>query len=320
MWDNHDYDEDGGGQRLKWAYSDNFGDTWTSAMELFPRHDNIQARLSGRLMLPIGWVVISGELYALADILDSPLLSTGFVGTLCRKVNSDGTLGTIHWVQISGGGTSVTPKSGYPSYSYDNTNWTAIVSYLTTQGRRASSGYSALSQLQTKLDHATNSYTASGGLIEQSELRMPYGSYFRIWRAFSAATLNDCYWTQYSRDGVTYFYPSTSDIPYPVSVGTVRQVALNKIALVGNPKNTGSIDRNPLIIAICGPDLIFKPQNIYTIRTCSDEHRFPGASKHGMISYPTFIMMSNGRIGCSYTTFGKEDIEFSSFILPDYIP
>lgn len=322
MWMCHSHDEHGCGQFIRYSYSDDFGDTWSSADTLFPQMaDMIRDTGSNiRFLMPIGFCEISGDLYAVAEVNDTGDLSGGYVGATARKINTNGTLGDINVVWTYDGSNVITGKTGYPTYTYDGTNWNAIKTWFTTSGKRPASHGSTGAILESRIT-TSGAISLSGTLIEQFELTMPYGSNFRIWRQLSGGiTGTDYYYTQYSRDGTTWYAPIKGNIPYPVTMGAIKQVGLNKIILVGNPHKDPALEiRSPLLMAVCGPDLQFLPQNIYNIRTGGSANRFEGSSKNGAYAYPDYIIMSNGRLGISYTTFGKEDIEFSSLIIPDYI-
>ena len=72
MHSTHDYDEEGIGMWVRWHYSDDSGDTWTNAGDLFPSHDVVDRRSgnSGRVVIPVDFVVFGGELFAVADVND----------------------------------------------------------------------------------------------------------------------------------------------------------------------------------------------------------------------------------------------------------
>lgn len=322
MWFTHSYDEHGPGQTLRHSYSDDYGLTWSSVVNLFDPMDDINVRLStreGRQIHTIGFVAVAGDLYALGDVIDESDLLSGFVGIIARKVNSDGSFGTPFWPWIYGGGTSVAPVSGYPSYSYDPTLWPDFLAYYTTAGQRQATAASGSIILESKLNHSTGAYSMTGGLIEPSEIVIPYtNSVFRIWRQYTGVPSAPDYYAYYAKDanGDTFYKPYVSNIPYPTSLGGLKVVG-SKIILIGNPENSTVIGRDPLILAIANADFQFKESNVYNLREDGEANRFEGGSKNGAFSYPSFIAMSNGKIGCSYTTYGKEDIEFMSFALPD---
>lgn len=322
QWFTHSYDEHGPGQTLRYRYSDDFGATWSEVVNLFEPMDDINVRLStreGRQIHAIGFVPIGNDLYALGDVIDESDLLSGFVGIIARKVNGDGSFGTPFWPWIYGGGTSVVPVSGYPSYSYNSSLWAQMVDYYTAPGQRQGTAASGGVVLESKLNPTTNVYSLTGTLIEPSEVVLPFDAgVFRIWRAYNGSLNQDYYYAYYSkdRDGNTFYKPFVTNIPYPVSLGSIEAIN-NKIVLIGNPENSTVIGRDPLILAIADADFQFKESNVYNLRENGEANRFEGGSKNGAFSYPSFIMMSNGRIGCSYTTYGKEDIEFMSFNLPE---
>lgn len=321
QWITHSYDEHGPGQTLRYSYSDDFGATWSSVVNLFDPMDDITVRLAtreGRQIHAVGFVPIGSDLYALGDVIDESDLLSGFVGIIARKVNSDGSLGTPFWPWIYGGGTSVTPVSGYPSYSYNSSLWAQIVAYYTTPGKRQGTAASGGVVLESKLNPTTNAYSVTGTLIEPSEIVIPYSNdVYRIWRAYNGSLNQDYYYAYYGKDtqGDSFYKPYITNIPYPVSLGSIGVVD-NKIILIGNPENSTVIGRDPLILAIADAEMQFKESSVYNLREDGEANRFDGGSKNGAFSYPSFIRMSNGRIGCSYTTYGKEDIEFMSFLLP----
>lgn len=324
QWFTHNRDEHGPGQFLRWSMSSDFGETWTPADTLFPPMDDVVelSTREGRAIHTLGFVPIGDSLYALGDVCDTADLLSGFRGVIARAIDNNGNLSDyIHWVWIYNGSGSVTPVDGYPEYPYDPTNWNAILAYFTTPGQRPAGSASSSDTLESKISHVTGAYTVLGTLIEPSEAVLPYGGYLRIWRRYIGApsSINN-YFLQYSFDGNTWGVPMGvgSNLPYPISLGCFVRLDSNKIALVGNPRNTGSWSRDPMIIAVAGPDMIFKQSNIHDLRRWGSQNRFSGDAKHGAYSYPHAILMSNGRVGVVYTTFGKEDIEFMSFDVPDY--
>lgn len=325
QWFTHNKDEHGPGQFLRYSISSDYGDTWTAADTLFPPMDDPSVRLStreGRQIHTLGFVPVGDSLYAIGDVMDSSDLLSGYRGLICRTIDTDGNLSDyIHWLWIYDSTGSVTPVAGYPSYPFDSTNWSVIYNYLRTPGQRPVGSGSSSAILQSKISHVTGAYSVTGTLIEPAELEMPYGGYIRLWRRYIGApsSVNE-YFTQYSFDGDTWGVPMGvgAQIPYPVSLGSLVRLDNDRVALIGNPRNTDNISRDPLIVAIAGPEMIFHEVNIYDLRKGGPLNRYTGDAKNGRYSYPSVIKMSNGRIGVSYTTYGKEDIEFLSFEVPTY--
>lgn len=92
MWANHTLGEDGPGQRILYATSDEWG-VWSEARELFPAPGPIKERTEvGIHLKPDRWMVIEGDLYAVVWVFDAGRYP------IARRVNFDGSYENAFYV------------------------------------------------------------------------------------------------------------------------------------------------------------------------------------------------------------------------------
>lgn len=322
MWMTHSADEHGPGQAIRYRVSNDFGITWTPVNYLFDPMDDIQLKRAdkySRYLNPVGFCELSDGFYVVAEAMDHPNLDVAPVGVIARRINNDGSLDAPFWIYRNDGlEMAPDPIVGYPAFTFDNSKLNEFINWFKIH-RPASHGASGIVfESRLRVEEGIYVYHINGNFTEQSQTQLPDGGYIRIWRGFYSPYTQLRIYAQYSEDGITYpSPPGASSIPSTRSKAVIKNID-GVIILMGNPISTdGRVGRDPLIMAMTDATLRFNPENIYNLRSGGLENRFNGALKNGAFSYPDFLKMSNGKIGLVYSTYGKENIEFSTFNLPE---
>ena len=282
--------EDAGGQMTVISASADDGDTWGAPTLVVP----LQSTFSGtgasyvngtRISYPRCFVTNdSAELYIVASIdqVSTPASSTGFIGKalVARKVNSDGTLGTLYRISEA----DYDPLSGISAIPYDSTLSASLLPKAklygiwggSAPGKTASTWLGWISQ-------SGNSYA------EPTTVDLGDGVMLRLWRSITTDT-NHVY-QGYSYDGGTRFDPlRATTLPNSPSSLYAFSMPDKSIALIGNPVDNGTL-RDPLYLATFSRTT-GKLKAVSAIRQgVSDVPVYPGDGKGGGASYPGAVVV-----------------------------
>jgi hypothetical protein len=301
---------------VRYQYSDDYGLTWSNPITLFEPQDDLTKNgrtEDGRVIIPAGFVIINGELYAIGDVTDytADQSSRVGVGEIARKINADNTLNDIYWIDtLSGSFTAPEPISGYPSYTFNESLRALIRDYVIQNPPEQPTRYYGVPDNDPL--NTWRTYHNGNQLAEPSIVQLPTGGYLKLWRALSGFT--NIKIGQVSDNGVVWGETFATEIPDSPS-STVTLNVDNKILVIGN--NEGST-RTPLFLAISQDGLTYNSENIYNVDTENNPAQYPDAFKNIGVQYPAAIRMSNNKILVAYSV-NKEDIRIAIFELPEIV-
>ena len=107
-------DEEVPGQYSRYQKSTDGGVTWSSPITLLESQDDITLGWTsfGRVQIPSGFAVADGKLYGVVDINDKGGSNSSRigVGVIAVEILSNGTMGSINWIEnVNGTGTAPSP-------------------------------------------------------------------------------------------------------------------------------------------------------------------------------------------------------------------
>jgi hypothetical protein len=288
----HGKDEEGAGSYTVYFYSDDNGATWTDGGILMPALDTyaIDEPYSGPRPIPARWVVIEGQLYALADCVNGVGSGRSMVGLFAIPVD-DGDAGTPILIHPS----TWTPEPGFPTYTYDpelfKKVWTAA-------------GY----PYGSTWNHGTNDlYPASpahltGRRDEVSKIKLDKG-FLLYWRT-TAAGENSVHQAQYSRNGFEFRDIFSTPLQLGSTRTCVRKMSDRYIFISG-----ADVSRLRLILGYSADGISWGRQDCYLLRSSETTLPiWPGEGKSGGASYPDVIELANGDYLAAFGERGKEII------------
>lgn len=282
--------------------------------DLFPPQDDLtKARsLGGRVCVPSGFAKVGGDLYALTDVNDrssgsDPRPRIG-VGILARKVNNDGSFGTIYWIEnVDGSLNAPNPISGYPAYTFNASLRNQIRDYFLNNPEERTDWYFSVPSsdpLYTEEDFNGKRLT------EPRIVQIPDERYMKIWRLVDTVVTNKV--VQFSQYGFDWGAPYDSQIPDSPSRTMVLKLSNNVVAVIGN--NEGDL-RDPLFLALSSDGLNYEAVNVYNIDNETSGAVYPGHGKGAGVQYPHAIQLSNEKL-CVIYSVNKEDIRAAIFDKP----
>lgn len=239
-WSCHDSTEDGTGQYVRWAASNDGGESWVRYGVMFPAMDRwdrgtMTPYTPGRTVKAERWVKANGSLYAIGNVNDLGNGPHGVEikigrGVIARKVTGT-TLGTIFWIHdnppLPLPGFTQYPDASDPAFSADATAIRAV-----------------MSEPQNKPMHAY--YDVGGGiqiypsqaipmLVEPTSCLLTDGSVLRFWRRYSGDGQR-VLWASVVEGG-NEAPPIPTQIPNDPSRAFVLTLSDGRVTLIGNLAN-----------------------------------------------------------------------------------
>ena len=307
IWQSHKQNEQSS-LRIFYSKSTDYGATWSSRVEIFEHQDDVDKALNlpVRQCLASGFIVIENELYAISDVndIDDTIVDSRIgVGVLARKVNSNGTFGTVEWFEnFDGSLTAPSPIPTYPSYNFNNVLRDKIKTEINSNPEKTLTWYQGVPITDT---YNTEVIYGSDLLYEPSVCQLPNGQWLKLWRWQKS---NSYKVAQFSTYGVSWGDINVTEVPDNPSKTTLLKSG-DKILMVGNNQNT---QRFALYLAVSTNGLDYNVNDIYNLDRDSNLISFSGAGKSQGCQYPSLIKMSNGKHACIYS-IKKENIRFSTF-------
>ncbi len=308
MWGNHPLGEDGPGQRILFAYSDEWG-VWSDAQELFPPPGPVKPRSeTGIHLKPDRWMVIDDNLYAVVFVFDAG----GYA--IARRVHFDGTYDNAFLVFTPSGGVQEFPvfMDGVPEpvYAAESANkirnWYPANGQVSWWGRFASTGQNVP---RNAVDGAT--------LIESFSYRARDGHlvlFARNWGHNANPVHNNRLYVTFRDGSGGWATPYPTDIPDSPSRADALTLPDGTVLLIGN-QNVSELDqpvyldRDPMTVSISDDGYTF--DRVYALRTGSRSHyRFSGVGgrNHGF-AYSQSIIHDGGLY--TFYSVSKEDMEIT---------
>lgn len=301
MWGNHPLGEDGPGQRILFAYSDEWG-VWSDARELFPAPGPVLARTEKGIHLKADrWFQVDGKLYAVVYVHGAGRYP------IAREVAYDGTLGAPFLLR------GLPRRARLPEEMQDHHQTPAQDAI-------------AVRLLQRFTDqHAVSWWAWSGEgvplrgvdearLIESFTYRARDGGYvllMRYWGHTGNPVHNNRMYVSFSDTLDRWSAPYPTDIPDSPSRAQALTLDDGTVLLIGNQiahtfDTALYLDRDPMTIALSDDGLTF--DRVYALRSGAPRrYRFPGVGgRNRGFAYASSLIHE----GWLYTLYsvGKEDM------------
>ena len=311
MYTTSNANEGNPGGYVRYQVSEDGGVTWSVPVTLFDSPDDDTKDIAtedGRHNIPCRFVVVNGELYAVAetDHLTSGVTNrvrTG-VGAMARKINDNGSFDTIFWIE-NVDGTLIAPVSfpTYQGYSFNIPLRTLLRDKMISDFRFQPTRYYSVPDTDPL-------YTRDGtALIEPFMGKLPNGQYLKIWRVITGfAGVKKA---QTSSNAITWNAVFETQIPDAPSATEFLTLSNRTVCLVGNNQST----RTPLFFALSSDGLTYESADIYNIDTETGGPSFSGSGKSNGVQYPAMTELNNGKIFVVYSV-NKEGIRCSIFDKP----
>lgn len=306
-------DEENPGMHVRYTTTDLDLSNQQAYQDLIPPQDDLtkDRSLGGRVCVPSGFAVFNGDLYALTDVNDRGAGSDPRprikVGVLARQINSNGSFGTIHWIENEDGSlTAPSSISGYPAYTFNITLRNGIRDYFLKNPEQRTDWYYSVPDSDPLFTDGT---FTSGYLTEPRVVRLPSEQYLKIWRLVDNVVTDKV--IQTSNDAFNWNDPYLSSIPDSGSRTMALTTTNNIVVIIGN--NEGG--RNPLYLALSSNGLTYEASNVYNIDTETVGAVYPGYGKGIGVQYPHAIQLSNGKLCVTYSV-NKEIIRVTIFDIP----
>ena len=305
--------------RMKYSKSIDYGLTWTIPVVIFEYQsdvtDDYEVTIS-RQVIPSSFVPINDELYMVVTVSDLEYLNTDFatrrigVGCACRKINSNGTFGTIYWIEnVDGTFTAPTEIATFPVYTFNTTLRSQVRQYYTDNVDKQPTWWHGVPNTDVFKTYKT---IDGRDVVEPSVVKLPSGQYLKLWRTVDSIPLFK--WAQTSNYGFYWSDIYETDIPdMPSKTDNITDG--NEVILVGN---NGNQPRDGLFLSLSSDGLNYTDANTYDIDRDDAGQQFTGFAKGGGCQYPSIIKMSDGRFMCIYSV-RKEIIRVAIFDKPTLI-
>lgn len=312
--------EENPGQFVRYTKTSDYGETWSTIDTLFPSMDDIskdRAIEGGRVIIPAGFAIVDGELYGLGDVNDrdsdaesSPTRKRIGVGIVARKINNNGTLGTIYWIDnIDNSFTSPSPVSGFPSYAFNISLRTSIKRYFYEHPEKRPTWHFSV----PVTDFLRTRYLTidEEELCEPSITQLPNGQWLKLWRPCFGAISTDRKRAQTSVYGYIWSESYETQIPDSPSRSEIITLYNNVVMVVGN-NQTG---RRYLFTSFSSNGYNYAANNVYIIDEETAGPTYPNPGKGTGVQYPYPLQMDNGKVIVAYSV-NKEDIRVATFNIP----
>ena len=302
MWGNHEFGEDGPGQRILYSISTD-AITWTPATELFAAPGPVlPASESGIHLKPDRWVKVEGKLYAVV-----------FVGTtypIARQVtpNCVGEPFLLKNISANQQLPSYMNRRTPPSIAEKIEQWYIDNDVVTWWARSAHT-----------LGGRTPSHSVDNApLIETFSVRSDYYGKLVFYRDNTATAQNPSYrlYVSFEDGNGGYTEPYPTNIPDIPSRAEALRLPDGHVLLAGNQtafrfdQQPTGMYRDPLTIAVSPDGKDFT--KVFALRTgAPPTFRFSGITGRGagQFSYPSMIV-HNGKLYVLYSV-NKEDMAIS---------
>ena len=311
MWSEHPRDEDCGGLRVMWTYSDNGGFTWAPNAELQERlSDVIYTGDTGTnwACRPSCWATVGSGTYAMLDVFEHK--KSGQVGMLAVPIDPETkTIGTPAWFLP---GVAPTTPGAYPQYSVVSAS---LFAELTELLERADNKPRWAAGSESYWTYTRETRIEPTGVITPP----PFNQDVILWRDKGLGGDASKKWVDstltYTNDGQRIY--EITGIPDDPSTGALRMLSGDMIGYVSNDdRDTALRERLFYVEAHPGNFNFGKDFPIYNVAEGSTvTTEYPGAAKAGGPQYGDFVENSAGYIICAYSVF-KQDIRVTRFRRP----
>jgi hypothetical protein len=317
-WSSHPMGEDGPGQRVLCAISDN-GSTWKPPFECLPPMDEARdPGESGRVATAIGWVIAEGKAYVIGEVDDRlgkryrdrisynpaestperPYIGRYGLGRVARAVERNGKLGQIFWLQAAPPAPRLQGQS-FPGSDDARFRRVAgrIVRTLSEPERRPSWDF----QHKTAWTRGEDGHL----LCEPTIYRRRDGVFVRISRDRERPPSLRLY-AAVSRDGGNSWTAAVrTEIPDSPSKSCSGSLADGGVFLIGNyvPESARGL-RDPLVLSLSRDGRRF--DRAAAVRSGSPTIRKDGSAKSRGFQYPSAVL-ARGALWVIYS-IGKEDV------------
>lgn len=306
--------EEGPGQKILYTRKPE-GEGWAGAAELFPSIDNHGPAFdAGRVVIANGFAHVNGSTYAIAEVSENQAKQPGDqrvrtgLGRLARQVQTDGTLGSIFWLDAD----PPAPKSGFDQFDDPGSTpslaptATAIKAYLAQPLNEPAWDFIARNNNEEPVD-------ADGNLmVERSAYQRPDGSLVRLFR--DSQRRGFLFTQTSSDDGQTWTQPEQTNVPDSPSKTVSGTLPDGRVYVVGNQINDVSYGRDPLTLAISRDGVNF--DWAAAVRYDAPKIDFPGDGKGPGFQYPS-VTLDGDEMVVTYS-IGKEDVAVSRFAIPQF--
>lgn len=309
------------------------GTAWSGMDLLMPPQDDYTAvNARGYISYPCAWAVrlddasivrpdeslSAGTLYAIIAIDNYPGIGSEAegIGLFARSVAADGTLGTLFRITSA----SYTPISGFSEIAYDATLGPPLLAYATLYGHWGGTGPAAgvgsPEAWSNWIKHATT--TGNASLTERSVVSIDgtANNLIRFWRQTTningdEASRNRLFAQRSYDGGVTWGYATPTDTPDATSASQAIRISDDRIALIGNPINTGGVTRGHMYLAMRADGE--STWTVYEVASDDDTPVYDGLAKLGGPAYGDLVEVRN-KLFFSYS-LQKERIAVGSIML-----
>lgn len=317
--------ENWAGTQVAMCYSTNFGNTWSSPMQVVPSQSTWSNNYDldyARIALPRTFLTYSGTNYLISGVDENTAHAGYYIHGLCLiacALNDNGTIGPLFRITTN----SYSAIDGKASISYDATLGPPL--YAMTGGTWPW-GIGTWGGGNDGAATPWNSFywdATSEILVDEPNVFQADDSgtnLYSIWRADAGSTANThvSYQMTSTNSGRTWsgiVMPTT--IPNGPSETFGMRLSNGRFAFLGNPENSVSDARDPLYFAITAPNST-NINEVYSIRQgLSSTPTYAGFSKYGGASYVSAAQVGNS-IFVAYSIH-KESIGFSKFPIPGMI-
>jgi hypothetical protein len=305
MWGNSTEGEDAPGQRVLYAWSDQWG-KWSAPRELFPAPGPVKPRSEKGIYLnPDRWIVIGGRLYAVAYVHGAGSYP------IARAVSAHGRPGRPFIVRDLPAGASVPvfmdskkEHVGAPRPSYSSIQDWYRDHHQVSWWARSGEGVPDTGVDGSPLIESFSYQARDGGSV----LCM------RSWGTPHKPTQNNRLYVSFSdgKGGWSPAYPT--DIPDAPSRAQAVSLADSTVLLIGNQiawtfDHALYLDRDPLTVSVSEDGYTF--DRVYALRTGAPKtYRVPGVKgRNPGFAYPS-ALVHEGWLYVLYSV-GKEDMAIS---------
>jgi len=323
-WDNQVNDENGSGQRGLMRRSSDGGMTWSPFEELFPPHDRqvaaSEAFIGTRFQTSNGFAIIDDILYAVTDVAEWTGSSIEEkkrvgIGTLCRSVGEDGSLGEIFWLEEN----APDPVPGFPSYpAGDLVIIEKFNNYFWQPGNEIQLDFNTpkpVSDDNHRLTEPVPSYRLADGTCVR--LFRDMGSRDAVTQKEKEDSKSRRNYASFSfDDGKNWTVPTRTSFPDACARSNAGKLPDGQVYVINNiiPMNPGGLGgRSMLGISLSKDGLNF--DRVAIIRFTPPPLRYPGLEKTIGYQYPHSVV-ADSDLWVMYS-INKEDIQVTRIPLEE---
>lgn len=329
-WSNHEWGEDGPGQRVLCSLSSN-GRNWKPPFVCLPSLGGMRKpERYGRVLTAEAWVVADGEMYVVGDVNEKPgpehkiasgyettesgqkrMLFDGRVGwgRVARSMAPNGDMGPIFWLVDD----PPAPIEGFPKYpDARDARYREVANQI---------NHVLANPLHMPawdfLNHTDRPRSIDNHeMCEPTAYRRPDGVLVKLSRDCGPHQSHRMYASLSKDGGKTWTTPVRTNIPDSPSKAVTGALPNGKIYLIGNqiPASAHGF-RDPLTIALSSDGKTFNWAA--TIRHGTPPLRYPGHAKNRGFQYPSALVV--GKVLWVIYSINKEDVAISRVPLRELV-